>query len=88
MFTYFPQLQDGKADVVIQSQVFSGSKLIYSSPLSRVPTDGATDMQRLPYAARLTLDGFAPGEYELRVVAIDRASKQTTDRKANFTIVK
>jgi hypothetical protein len=88
VFTYFPQVTDGKTDLVIQSQVFSGSKLIYSSPLSRVPPENSTDLQRLPYAARLTLEGFVPGEYELRVVVIDRTSKQTADRRANFTIVK
>jgi VWFA-related protein len=90
VFTYFPQVKDGKTDVVIQSQVFSGSKLIYSSPLSRVQGEGegVPDLQRLPYAARLTLEGFEPGEYELRVVVIDRSSKQTADRRANFTIVR
>ncbi len=86
VFAYHAQLVDGKTDLVLQTQVYSGSKLIYSSPLSKIPSEEAVDLQRLPYAARMSLTDFAPGDYELRVVVIDRVSKQSADRRANFTV--
>lgn len=88
VFAYNPKLENGKSDLVIQSQVFSGSKLIYSAPLTRIPPDGHLDPRRIPYAARLSLSAFDPGEYELRVMVIDRLAKATADRKVNFTVVR
>jgi hypothetical protein len=44
------------------------------------------DPQRIPYAARITLDGFTPGEYELRMVVVDRSTKITANRRVNFTV--
>jgi len=76
----------GATDLVIQSQVFSGSKLIYATPLSRIAPTGAPDVQRVPYAARLSLASFDPGNYELRALVIDRAAKTTAHRRINFTV--
>jgi len=88
IFAYNAQVADGKVDLVVQSQVFSGSKLIYSTSLTRVTPDEGWDLQRIPYAARLSLDGFDPGEYELRLLVIDRLAKATADRRVNFTVEK
>src|SRR5262249_18257260 len=74
----------GATDLVIQSQVFSGSKLIYATPLSRIAPDGTPDAQRVPYAARLSLASFDPGDYELRALVIDRTAKTTAHRRINF----
>jgi VWFA-related protein len=86
VFVYNAKADKGSADVVIQSQVYSGSKLIYASPLAKVtpPPDG--DLQRLPYAARISLAGFDAGDYELRLMAIDRLTKATAHRRVNFRV--
>jgi VWFA-related protein len=76
----------GFTDTVIQAQVFSGSKLVYASPLNRIAPQGEGDVARIAYAARLSLDSFDPGNYELRLVVIDRAAKTTAQRRANFTV--
>jgi VWFA-related protein len=88
LFAYNARLAEGQADLVVQSQIFSGSKLVYSTPLTRITSEGAPDLQRLPYAARLSLNTFDPGEYELRLLVIDRLAKATADRRVNFTITK
>jgi hypothetical protein len=88
IFAYNARLAEGQADLVVQSQIFSGSKLVYSTPLTRIASENAPDLQRLPYAARLTLNSFDPGEYELRLLVIDRLAKATADRRVNFTIIK
>ena len=40
----------------------------------------------LPYMARFSLDKFTPGEYELRLVVIDRNAKSSAKRSINFTV--
>jgi hypothetical protein len=70
----------------VQSQVFSGSKLVYATPLGPVSIAPGSDHQRVPYAARLSLANFSPGEYELRLVVIDRLAKATANKKVNFSV--
>jgi hypothetical protein len=87
VITYNAKLNaQGATDLVIQSQVFSGSKLIYASPLSRIAPAGEQEAQRIPYAARLSLASFDPGTYELRLLVIDRLAKTTAHRRTGFTV--
>ncbi|MCI0665148.1 MAG: VWA domain-containing protein, partial [Acidobacteria bacterium] len=62
VFAYNAKVEKGSPDVVIQSQVYSGSKLIYASPLAKMALIPDADAQRLPYAARVSLEGFDAGE--------------------------
>jgi VWFA-related protein len=86
VFAYNATAEKGAPDLVIQSQIYSGSKLVYASPLAKMalPQDG--DLKRIPYAARISLDGFETGEYELRLMSIDRSTKVTAHRRVNFTV--
>jgi hypothetical protein len=86
VFVYNAKADKGSSDVVIQSQVYSGSKLIYASPLAKVTPAPDGDLQRLPYAARVSLAGFDAGDYELRLMAIDRLTKATAHKRVNFTV--
>ncbi|MBS1811548.1 MAG: VWA domain-containing protein [Acidobacteria bacterium] len=77
----------GVTDLVVQSQLFSGSKVIYASPLSKIePMPEAKDANYMPYAARLTLDKFEPGNYELRLLVIDRIAKTSAKRSLSFAV--
>ncbi len=77
----------GELDLVIQSQILAGSKVVFASPLSKMsqlPENKAEAF--VPYAARLSLDKMPPGNYELRVVVIDRTVKSSAKRGINFVI--
>lgn len=79
----------GATDVVVQSQIRSGDKLLFASPLTafgnqQVKKDG--DFLRIPYMARLSLASFTPGKYELKVVVVDRNAKTSAKAAVNFTI--
>lgn len=77
----------GATDLVVQSQLLAGSKVIYASPLSKMePTPDAKGTTFIPYAARLTLDKFEPGNYELRLLVIDRVTKTNAKRSLNFVV--
>src|SRR5262245_19754006 len=86
VFAYNAKVEKNTADLVIQTQVFSGSKLVYASPIAKMTIPESIDLQRIPYAARISLDEFNPGPYEMRVVVIDRLTKATTFRRVNFTV--
>jgi len=87
IFTYNASTSEKSSpDVVVQAQVYSGSKLVYASPLAKMTITPETDLERIPYAARVDLKDFGPGEYELRVVAIDRATKETAYRSVYFQV--
>lgn len=86
VFAYNPKVEKNSVDLIIQSQVFAGSKLIYASPPARMSLQPDADLQRVPYAARVSLDNFDPGEYELRLMVIDRLTKATAYRQVNFTV--
>ena len=76
--------EKGMPDAAIQSQVYAGNQLVIASPLN--PFAASESTTELPYLARLSLESFEPGNYELRLVAIDRTTKQTTRRSLHFTI--
>jgi VWFA-related protein len=93
----------GKTDLAIQTQIYSGNKLILATPLKNFLTDSqqpaqdpqsgqsaqaqtAQNQTGLAYMARFTLDKFEPGEYELRLVVIDRNVKASAKRSINFTV--
>ena len=86
VFAYNAKVEKNSADLVIQSQVFSGSKLVYASPIAKMTIPESADLQRIPYAARVSLEEFNPGPYELRVVVIDRLTKATAFRRVYFTV--
>src|SRR5262245_1879562 len=86
VFAYNAKVEKNAADLVIQSQVFSGSKLVYASPIAKMTIPESTDLQRIPYAARVSLEEFSPGPYEMRVVVIDRLTKATAFRRVYFTV--
>jgi hypothetical protein len=74
-------------DLVVQSQLFSGSKVIYASPLSKMePPPETKETTYIPYAARLSIDKFEPGNYELRLLVIDRLAKTSAKRTLNFVV--
>ena len=81
------QDSNGERDLVIQSQIMSGSRVVFASPLSKInQLPESKNEAFLPYAARLSLDKFPPGNYELRLVVIDRAVKTTAKRAISFVI--
>lgn len=77
----------GVTDLVVQSQIFSGSKVIFASPLAKIESSPEMKSENFsPYAARLSLDKFEPGAYELRMLVIDRIAKVSAKRTLNFVV--
>jgi hypothetical protein len=72
----------GQTDVVLQSQVWAAGKLQGTSPVE--PVAFAEPTQAV--SGRITLEGLAPGEYELRVLLVDRKANANVLRRVSFTV--
>ncbi|HYE74148.1 MAG TPA: hypothetical protein VEF04_12495, partial [Blastocatellia bacterium] len=99
VIAYNPQENDQAAtDVVIQTQIRAGNKVVMATPLTKLQdankqtltasdNNGASKtVKSVPYMARLALTNFKPGNYELRVVVVDRLANTHATRNINFVI--
>lgn len=86
IFAYNARLEKTPPDLVVQPQIYSGSKLVFATAPAKMNAASAGDPLRIPYAARIALASFSPGDYELRVVVIDRTTRETASRRVNFSV--
>lgn len=77
---------DAPPDVAIQIQIFRDDQPVFTNALSKVVTEGALDLERLPYAAEISLDSLPAGRYVLQVTAIDRAAKTSAAQRVDFEV--
>ncbi|HEX3142690.1 MAG TPA: VWA domain-containing protein [Pyrinomonadaceae bacterium] len=73
-------------DIAVQTQIFRDDEPVITNPLHKIQTEGIPDMQRVPYAADVLLDGLKPGAYVLQVTVIDKLAKSSATRKLSFQI--
>jgi len=87
---YLLQVYDRKkagaavSEVLMEKELLFGNALLTKSapsPLAGDSPDGAR-----AEGGRLRLDTLAPGDYELRIVATDRAARASASRSLRFTI--
>lgn len=73
------------ADVVVQAQVWRGGRLMGVGPTHKVvfPEPGAPPPRQ---AERIATEPLDPGQYELRIVATDRATSQKATERVAFTL--
>ncbi|HEX7721444.1 MAG TPA: hypothetical protein VF397_04755, partial [Pyrinomonadaceae bacterium] len=70
----------------VQVQVFRDNEPVITTPLHKIQSEGAPDIQRVPYAADVSLSGLQPGAYVLQVTVIDRLAKASATQKLSFQI--
>jgi VWFA-related protein len=76
----------GAPDLAVQVMVFRDNEPVITTPLHKIQSEGAPDMQRVPYAADVSLSGLQPGAYLLQVTVIDRLAKASATQKLSFQI--
>jgi hypothetical protein len=70
----------------LQIQVVRDDQPVVTTALKKIETEGLQDLQRLPYAAEVPLEGLPGGRYFLKVTAVDRVSKRSASQQARFEI--
>ena len=78
--------QPTQPDVVLQVQIFRNNQPVVTTALRKISTDGISDLSKIPYAAETSLAGLPPGQYDLKITAIDRIAKTSVSRHTNFSI--
>ncbi len=73
---------NANASVTLQAQLWRGKKLVGVTPKHELPNDP----QGRKFSERIGIEGFPPGEYELRVVASDSVTGRMTERRVSFRI--
>ncbi|HEY6118479.1 MAG TPA: hypothetical protein VIV66_00900, partial [Pyrinomonadaceae bacterium] len=73
-------------DVAMQMQILRDNQPVATTTLKTVSTEGVQDLQRLPYAAEIPLEGLPAGRYILQLTAIDRLAKSSASQQLRFEI--
>ena len=76
---------DSQPDVATQVQILRDNQPVITTALKKIGTDGV-DLDRLPYAADLSLANLPAGQYVLQVTAVDRVSKTSAFQQNRFSI--
>ncbi|MBA3513940.1 MAG: hypothetical protein H0T77_06165 [Pyrinomonadaceae bacterium] len=76
---------DSHPDVAAQVQILRDNQPVITTALKKIPTAGV-DLDRLPYAADLSLADLPAGQYVLQVTAVDRISKTSASQQNRFSI--
>jgi hypothetical protein len=76
---------DSNPDVAAQVQILRDNQPVITTALKKIPTDGV-DLDRLPYAADLSLVDLPAGQYVLQVTAVDRVAKTSASQQNRFSI--
>jgi len=84
--------EKGATDLTVQTQIHAEGKVILATPLKSISYQSESGAKKdadqigVPYHARLSLESITPGNYELRLVVIDRSSRTSAKRSVKFTI--
>jgi VWFA-related protein len=85
LYVYNPARDhQGSTDVVLQAQVWAGSKLEGASPIQ--PVAFGEGRAPRPVTGLISLEGLAAGDHELRVVISDRKAHANSLRRVTFTV--
>ena len=79
-------VSDSKPDVAVQIQILRDQQPVLATPLKKLSTEGVLQLDQLPYAADVSLEGLAAGRYVLHVTTIDRVSKTSASQAMRFEI--
>jgi hypothetical protein len=77
---------DAKPDLALQILLLRDGQPVITTPLKKLAIDGTPDLNRIPYAAEISLADLASGRYLLRVNVIDRISKRSAAQETPIEI--
>lgn len=81
-----PVPAEAKPDIAVQVQVIRDGQPVVTTPLKKVLTEGVPDLNRIPYAAEISLSGLPAGQYLLHVTVVDRIAKRSASQHTRFEI--
>ena len=86
VYNAVPAPADSKPDLAVQVQVVRGGQPVVTTALKRVSIEDIPDLNRIPYAAEISLGGLPAGQYLLQVTVVDRVAKRSASQQTRFEI--
>ncbi|HET6669092.1 MAG TPA: VWA domain-containing protein [Pyrinomonadaceae bacterium] len=77
---------DAKPDLALQVLLLRDGQPVVTTPLKKLTNEGAPDLNRIPYAAEISLADLPSGRYLLKVNVIDRVSKRSASQETPIEI--
>jgi VWFA-related protein len=77
---------DSKPDVAVQVHLVRDGQPVVTTALKRLSIENISDLDRIPYAAEISLAGLPAGQYLLQVTAVDRVAKRSASQQTRFEI--
>jgi len=77
---------DSKPDLAVQVQVVRDGQPVVTTALKKVSIEDIPDLNRIPYAAEISLGGLPAGQYILQVTVVDRVAKRSASQQTRFEI--
>ena len=77
---------DSKPDVAVQVHLVRDGQPVVTTALKRVSIENISDLDRIPYAAEISLAGLPAGQYLLQVTVVDRVAKRSASQQTRFEI--
>ena len=85
-YIYNAQADDkGARDVILQAQIWSGNEMVAASK-PQPPRFQERNGAPTPETNGMSLQGLKPGDYELKVVVVDRTAGAEATRNIDFSI--
>lgn len=73
-------------NVVMQVELRRSGQMVTQTPASAVPMEGVKDLARIPVVGEFPLQNFPEGQYELKIVVTDLATKNSASQQVTFVI--
>ena len=77
---------DGKPDVALQVLLLRDGQPVIITPLKKIAFEGTPDLNRIPYAAEISLTDLPAGRYQLKVNVVDRISKRSASQETPIQV--
>jgi VWFA-related protein len=77
---------NAKPDVTIQLRIVRDDQPIFTGPVVKLATEGVDDLNRIPYAAEISLRTLSAGSYVLQLTATDNAAKSSATQRVKFLV--
>lgn len=73
-------------ELTLELQLTKDGQVVIATPASAISIQGVTDFARIPFIGEFPLNGFLPGQYELKLTITDLLTKGTASGRRTFTV--
>jgi VWFA-related protein len=85
-YVYNAATSGSPPNVAMQLEMRRNGEMVTQTPASAVPMEGVKDLARIPVVGEFPLQNFPEGQYLLKIVITDLATKKSASQQVTFSI--